>query len=114
MTEDDDVLIAQVEADPIEPNNRIADLLSAIEQGSHLDAENTFNDLIGDRLNTALDQRKVSLAQSTFDNEVDETEYEDDVDLSVDDEEFESELDDLVSSLEDEEPELELDDEFEN
>jgi len=114
MIEDDDVLIAQVEADPIEPNNRIADLLSAIEQGSHLDAENTFKDLIGDRLNTALDQRKVSLA-STFDNEVDETEYEDDENLSVDDEEFESELDDLVSSLEDDDNNnLELDDYSEN
>lgn len=114
---DDDVMVAQVEADPIEPNNRIADLLAAIEKENHLDAEKSFNDLIGDRLSTALDQRKVSLAQSVFNNE---PESEDDVELDIDvddisDDEFEAELDALETSDEtDEEEYLETEEEPEN
>lgn len=93
---DDDVLVAEVEADPIEPNNRIADLLSAIEKDNHVEAERTFNDLLGDRLGDALDQRKVALAQSSFNGVEDEAETEteiDDENFEISDEEVEAELD---------------------
>ena len=114
---DDNIVIAQVEADPIEPNNRIADLLAAIEKENHLDAEKSFNDLIGDRLSTALDQRKVSLAQSVFNNEPEtaETEEEEEFDTDISDDEFEAELDALETSAEmDEEEYLETEEELEN
>lgn len=101
---DDDVMVAQVEADPIEPNNRIADLLAAIEREDHLDAEKSFNDLIGDRLSTALDQRKVSLAQSMFNQDADDGEEEELLAVDdISDEEFEAELDAIETS--EEEPE---------
>ena len=111
---DDDVIVAQVEADPIEPNNRIADLLAAIEKENHLDAEKSFNDLIGDRLSTALDQRKVSLAQSVFNNEPETAEAEEEdgeLDIDISDDEFEAELDALET---DEEEYLETEEEPEN
>jgi len=114
---DDNIVIAQVEADPIEPNNRIADLLAAIEKENHLDAEKSFNDLIGDRLSTALDQRKVSLAQSVFNNEPEtaEAEEEEELDTDISDDEFEAELDALETSAEmDEEEYLETEEELEN
>jgi len=113
---DDDVMVAQVEADPIEPNNRIADLLAAIEKENHLDAEKSFNDLIGDRLSTALDQRKVSLAQSVFNNEPETAEAEEEeLDIDISDDEFEAELDALETSDEtDEEEYLETEEEPEN
>jgi hypothetical protein len=113
---DDDVMVAQVEADPIEPNNRIADLLAAIEKENHLDAETFFNDLIGDRLSTALDQRKVSLAQSVFNNEPETAETEEEeLDTDISDDEFEAELDALETSAEtDEEEYLETEEELEN
>ena len=113
---DDNIVIAQVEADPIEPNNRIADLLAAIEKENHLDAEKSFNDLIGDRLSTALDQRKVSLAQSVFNNEPETAETEEEeLDTDISDDEFEAELDALETSAEtDEEEYLETEEELEN
>ena len=105
---DDDVMVAQVEADPIEPNNRIADLLAAIEKENHLDAEKSFSDLIGDRLSTALDQRKVSLAQSVFNNEPETAEAEEEeLDIDISDDEFEAELDALETSEEEDEEEPE-------
>jgi len=85
---DNDVLVAEVEADPIEPNNRIADLLKAIETDNHVEAEKTFTDLLGDRLGDALDQRKVSLAQDTFNGSVEAEEEE----IELSDEEISAEL----------------------
>jgi hypothetical protein len=86
----DDTVVAEVEADPIEPNNPIADLLSSIEAGEYNAAETQFSDLLGDRLQDALDQRKAEVAARIYgDEEVleveDELENEDQLELELDD-----------------------------
>lgn len=89
---DDDVLTAEVYADPIDAPNPIADLLSAIESGEYNDAEHAFNDIIGDRLQDTLDQTKVRIADQIFNAE---NELEDDDDLDFDDDDLDFEEDDL-------------------
>lgn len=59
---DEDVVVAEVESDPIEAPNPIADLLASIESGEYNDAEQAFKDLIGDRLQDTLDQAKIRIA----------------------------------------------------
>jgi ribosome assembly protein YihI (activator of Der GTPase) len=65
----EDPVVAEVGADPIENNNPIEDLLNAIETQDYTSAESQFNDLIGDRLQSALDQAKVRVAASIYDGE---------------------------------------------
>lgn len=94
---DEDVVVAEVEADPIEAPNPIADLLQSIESGEYNDAEQAFNDIIGDRLQDKLDQTKIRVADQVFNNaEEEETlEYDDVVDedelIDFDAEEIEDE-----------------------
>ena len=92
-------VVAQVEADPIEPNNRIADLLAAIEGEKHNDAEKLFTDLLQDRLSDAIDQKKISVAQDIYGMGEQEPESTDEDELTVeaepdhvDDQEVEAEL----------------------
>ena len=78
---DEDVVVAEVEADPIEAPNRIAELLASIESGEYNDAEQAFNDLIGDRLQDKLDQAKIRVADKIFNSTEEETvDYDDVVD----------------------------------
>lgn len=87
----EDPVVAEVGADPIENNNPIEDLLNAIETQDYTSAESQFNDLIGDRLQSALDQAKVRVAASIYDGEeFDEEEVdtgEEEVDYDFTDEE---------------------------
>lgn len=88
----DDTVVAEVEADPIEPNNPIADLLSSIEAGEYNAAESQFTDLLGDRLQDAMDQKKAEVASRIFNQNseiVDDTEDQLELDLDA----FEDELD---------------------
>ena len=93
---DEDVVVAEVEADPIEAPNRIAELLASIESGEYNDAEQAFNDLIGDRLQDKLDQAKIRVADKIFNS----TEEEETVDY--DDVVDEDELVDFDAEEEDE------------
>ena len=107
MLPDDDVVVGEVEADPIEAPNPIADFLNSVEGQDFVSAERQFNDMIGDRLQNALDQAKVKIASRLYnDEELDdepEVEVEDDVEVETD------ELDDYEDLLDDDE-ELELTD----
>jgi hypothetical protein len=95
----DETIVAQVEADPIENNNPIEDLLNHIQTQQYTDAEQAFNDIIGDRLQDKLDQAKIRIADQMFnaqqeedgEEDLEEYEFDDDIDLELDD--FEEEDD---------------------
>ena len=98
---DEDVVVAEVDADPIEAPNPIRDLLQSIEAGEYNDAEQAFNDIIGDRLQDTLDQAKVRIADQIFnaeqeDEDDEEEEFDDDTELELDDD-FEEEDEDDIS-----------------
>jgi hypothetical protein len=94
---DEDVVVAEVEADPIDAPNPIADLLKSIEAGEYTDAEQSFNDIVSDRLQDKLDQEKVRIADQIFNSDADEEEEEevedDEVEVDLDDDDFEEEDD---------------------
>ena len=100
MLPDDDVVVGEVESDPIEAPNPIEDFLNSVEGQDFVSAERQFNDMIGDRLQNAMDQAKVKIASSMYGMEDEEPEVEEPV---------EDELDDYEDSLDDDE-ELELTD----
>ena len=87
----EDPVVAEVGAEPIENNNPIEDLLTAIETQNYTAAEDQFNNLIGDRLQDTLDQAKVRIAGAIFNGEeAEESEEEvgdDEVDYDFTDEE---------------------------
>lgn len=87
---DEDVIVAEVEADPIEAPNPIRDLLQSIEDGQYTDAEQAFNDIIGDRVQDKLDQEKVRIADEIFNG----AEPEDESEEIEDDETLDAEIDD--------------------
>lgn len=98
----EDPVVAEVEAAPIETSNPVEDLVKAIEAEDFNTAETQFNDLIGDRLQDTLDQAKVRIASTIFDQEESEDfEEEDDFEYEVD-----AELDDELAELD-----LEVEDE---
>lgn len=96
---DEDVLVAEVEADPIENNNPIEDLINHIQNKEYTDAEQAFNDIIGDRLQDTLDQAKMRIADTMFNAEqgVDEDEEESEFDDEVDD--FEEDDDSYLNDI---------------
>ena len=49
--------------------NPIADFISSVENEKYTDAEQQFNDMIGDRLQDTLDQAKIRIAQSIYGEE---------------------------------------------
>lgn len=78
--------MSEVENEMEIETNPIEDMIDSIHQGDFNNAESHFNDLIGDRLQDALDQAKVRVAQSIYgDSEVedaiDEIEDEDDEEI---------------------------------
>jgi len=105
MLPDDDVVVGEVEADPIEAPNPIADFLNSVEGQDFVSAERQFNDMIGDRLQNALDQAKVKIASRLYnDEELDDEPDEEWPDIDPDDG-VEIESDDGIE-LDDEEIEL--------
>lgn len=70
----------------------IEDLLDNLSAGELQKANDVFNDLLSDKLNDALDQERIAVASSIFNDEqqaeedIEEFEF-DDEDLDVDDEE---------------------------
>jgi len=80
MSEVQDPVIDELEAEPIQTNSGpIEDFLKAIEDQNFTQAERQFNDIVGDRLQDTLDQAKARIAASIY-NEVEDEEPENDED----------------------------------
>ena len=114
---DEDVVVAEVEAPPIEPGSEaIGELIDAIQSQNFTGAEKQFNDLVNDRLQNQLDQAKMRMAGQMFNGDEDEDlddpdlDGDDDEDLDQDvdpDDESENDLlDDYEDSLDDEEEDV--------
>ena len=108
MNDEAEVMEPEVEVNPMQ--TFVDDILSKNFAG----AQTTFNDLLGDKLNDALDAEKVALAQQVYNGadalEDDEEQYE--LNLEDDDEEeYEDDLDDggeeYTSDTDEEEMEVE-------
>ena len=97
MSEAQDIVIDELEAEPIQTDSQpIEDFLKAIEDQNFTQAERHFNDIVGDRLQDTLDQAKARIAASIGQEpEEDESEYEveddDDEDFDLDDDDFDDE-----------------------
>ena len=92
MSEAQDTVIDELEAEPIQTNSGpIEDFLKAIEDQNFTQAERQFNDIVGDRLQDTLDQAKARIAASIYneveDEESEESEDAEDFDQDDDDEE---------------------------
>ncbi len=98
---DDDVVVGEVGADPIDAPNPIADFLKSVEDQNFVGAEAQFNDMVSDRLSDAMDQAKVKIASNLYGD----GEPEPDVDVE------EEEVD--VEDLDDSEPEEDMETEEE-
>ena len=91
----------------------IEDLIDNITTQDFAKAGPLFSDIIGDKLNTALEQEKIRLADVTF-NGAEDNEEQLELDLEPDDEELEDdadelELDDVEDDVEEEPIESEED-----
>lgn len=109
MADENDPVIDEIEAEPIEAPNPIADFLKSVEDQDFTSAEKQFNDMVGDRLQDTIDQTKARIAASIYGDDelqsaMDEVEQE-----AEDEEEPENdELDDHEDqSIADEEEEKE-------
>jgi len=94
MSEVQDPVIDELEAEPIETNSGpIEDFLKAIEDQNFTQAERQFNDIVGDRLQDTLDQAKARIAASIHSEVEDEEseESEDAEDFDQDDDEEDTE-----------------------
>tara|TARA_Y100000310_G_scaffold180585_1_gene180492 strand:+ start:605 stop:931 length:327 start_codon:yes stop_codon:yes gene_type:complete len=105
MSDEAEVMEPEVEVNPMQ--TFVDDILSKNFAG----AQTTFNDLLGDKLNDALDAEKVALAQQVYNGEEpDEDQYELDLE-DGDEEEYEDDLDDggeeYTSDTDEEEMEVE-------
>lgn len=76
----------------------IADIIKAAHDGSPVDVQNAFNDVIQAKMAAALEARREQLAQSLYDSDEVEDDELDDSDVEVDDEED-------LDNLDTEEPE---------
>ena len=101
--EEVDELIAELESEaqdelPLgmendeEPVDSIENMVNSIERGDLNDAEGSFQDIINDRLSTALDAKKVELANSVY-NGFDAPDGAMGLDIPLDDESTEIEGD---------------------
>lgn len=97
MSEAQDTIIDELEAEPIQTDSKpIEDFLKAVEDQNFTQAERVFNDIVGDRLQDTLDQAKAriaaSIGQEPEEASADEYESDDDEEeLDFDDEDFDDE-----------------------
>ena len=86
----------------------VNDLINALKSGENVEAENTFNGLMADKINTAMDARKIELGQGMM-NPTQEEELEadsaEDADEVETDEVGETEDEDVFDDTSDEQPE---------
>lgn len=71
----------------------IEDMVDQIVQGDNTDALKTFNDVMAQRINDAIDDEKIAVSQAIYNPSEDGDEYDDldEYDEEEDDEEFEDE-----------------------
>jgi hypothetical protein len=98
---DDDVVVGEVGADPIDAPNPIADFLKSVEDQNFVGAEAQFNDMVSDRLSDAMDQAKIKIASNLYGD------GEPDADVEPEEEEVD------VEDLDDSEPEEDMETEEE-
>lgn len=102
----DDNIIDELEAEPIETNNSVEELINYIQNQQYTDAEQAFNDTIGDRLQSTLDQAKMRIADTMF-NAQQEVDDEDSFEYDIDDEEdLDLDLDLELDDFDDEDEEV--------
>lgn len=82
----------------------INDLIDAIQQQNFNSAKDSFESLLGAKMNTALEQEKIAVADTIF-NGAEEEQL--DLDLDISDELDEEEEDIVVDEIEDEDEGLE-------
>ena len=100
---DEDVIIDEIEAEPIQTaSNAIDDLIQYIRDQDYVSAESGFNDIIGDRLQDTLDQARIKISDEIFDAQQDIE--DDDIEDDLDDEDYED--DDIKVDLDDEDLEV--------
>lgn len=110
----DQEVTSETEEETIDPLRSFVD---ALQGGNFNDAETMFNDILGDKVQDALDAEKISVADEVF-NGAEPLEFEDEEDVWEDEVEYgeeaaefgsaESEADtDVESELEEEIPEVE-------
>ncbi len=102
---DDDVVVGEVGADPIDAPNPIADFLKSVEDQNFVGAEAQFNDMVSDRLSDAMDQAKIKIASNLYGDGEPEADVEPDV------EEVEVDVEDLDDSEPEEDMETEEEEE---
>ena len=69
--ENEDELETEIEYEDeieVEEENPISSLINSVEDGNFANATDIFNDEINNRIRDALDAKRVSLAQSIFNN----------------------------------------------
>ena len=81
---------AEVEADPI------SELIGSIEAKDYVTANSTFNDILGQRLQNALEDEKVAIADTLYNNTPQDTTDE------ISDEEIEDTEEDITAEQEEE------------
>ena len=82
------------EAEVVEPEAEVNPMQTFVDDilaKNFAGAQTTFNDLLGDKLNDALDQEKISMAQQVYNGEEPD---EDQLELELDDEQSEEEYED--------------------
>jgi hypothetical protein len=74
----------------------IEDMINNISNQEYTKAETQFADIMQDKINDALEQEKVAIAQAMWSPEEEEEEYiENDEDMEISDEEMEDAMDEL-------------------
>ena len=105
MNDEAEVMEPEVEVNPMQT------FVDDILQKNFAGAQSTFNDLLGDKLNDALDAEKVAMAQQVYNGAEPPDEEQMELDLEDDDEEYEDDLEDgaeeYTSDTDQEETEVE-------
>jgi hypothetical protein len=81
--------------------NPIEDLVQAALEKNYSTATDIFNDTIGQKMQAALDQEKIAIADRIYNGVEPEDEEIDDEDLDISDEDFEVDEDEEIDDEED-------------
>lgn len=111
-------LVGEVGADPVEvSSNAMGEFLDAIQSQNFTQAERHFNDMMMDRIQDSLEQRKVQIASQMFGSESEEDEDEEEDEEDFDEDELldlsDDELEELWNEVEEEDDDEDEDEEDE-
>ena len=82
----------------------VADLVNSIEKGDAFTSSKMFNDLLQDRIDDALEQEKIRIANSVYNNAEEEEISDEEVEAAVDELESEEEVAEVEEPEVEEEP----------